>query len=146
MNLKSIIIALDESSYSPVVIAQRGFELAAVFDAELTMLLIRNNEAVLNTSLANASIEDMASEEKLMKELKEIAIPYKAIQWGITILKGDPQEEIIQYIADNKADLLVVGTHGRTGIDHWVSGSVAEHVIRHATIPVLVMPYNHRAH
>ncbi|ODM55171.1 universal stress protein [Elizabethkingia meningoseptica] len=145
MNLKSIIIALDESSYSPVI-AQRGFELAAVFDAKLTMLLIRNNEAVLNASLANASIEDMASEEKLMKELKEIAIPYKAIQWGITILKGDPQEEIIRYIADNKADLLVVGTHGRTGIDHWVSGSVAEHVIRHATIPVLVMPYNHRAH
>jgi nucleotide-binding universal stress UspA family protein len=64
----------------------------------------------------------------------------------MTTLEGDPMEEIIRFVTDNTADLLIVGTHGRTGLDHWITGSVAEHVIRHATIPVLVIPYNHQAH
>ncbi|HWY98467.1 MAG TPA: universal stress protein [Bacteroidia bacterium] len=39
-----------------------------------------------------------------------------------------------------KADMIIMGTHGRTGLRHLVMGSVAEYVIRHATIPVLVIP------
>jgi nucleotide-binding universal stress UspA family protein len=146
MKMKSIIIALDESTYSQVI-ARQGFELATVFKSTVTILLIRNNEAVINASLANISIEENDnSEEKLMIEIQELAKIFDTIEYGMTTLEGDPMEEIIRFVTDNTADLLIVGTHGRTGLDHWITGSVAEHVIRHATIPVLVIPYNHQAH
>ena len=38
------------------------------------------------------------------------------------------------------ADLIVMGTHGRTGLSHILMGSIAEHVVRHAKIPVLIIP------
>lgn len=146
MKMKSIIIALDESTYSQVI-ARQGFELATVFKSTVTILLIRNNEAVINASLANISIEENDnSEEKLMVEIQELAKIFDTIEYSMTTLKGDPMEEIIRFVTDNTTDLLIVGTHGRTGLDHWITGSVAEHVIRHATIPVLVIPYNHQAH
>ncbi|AQX07964.1 universal stress protein UspA [Elizabethkingia ursingii] len=146
MKMKSIIIALDESTYSQVI-ARQGFELATVFKSTVTILLIRNNEAVINASLANISIEENDnSEEKLMIEIQELAKIFDTIEYSMTTLEGDPMEEIIRFVTDNTADLLIVGTHGRTGLDHWITGSVAEHVIRHATIPVLVIPYNHQAH
>ncbi|MCL1665610.1 universal stress protein [Elizabethkingia ursingii] len=144
--MKSIIIALDESTYSQVI-ARQGFELATVFKSTVTILLIRNNEAVINASLANISIEENDnSEEKLMIEIQELAKIFDTIEYGMTTLEGDTMEEIIRFVTDSTADLLIVGTHGRTGLDHWITGSVAEHVIRHATIPVLVIPYNHQAH
>lgn len=146
MKMKSIIIALDESTYSQVI-ARQGFELATVFKSTVTILLIRNNEAVINASLANISIEENDnSEEKLMIEIQELVKIFDTIEYSMTTLEGDPMEEIIRFVTDNTADLLIVGTHGRTGLDHWITGSVAEHVIRHATIPVLVIPYNHQAH
>ncbi|OPC04676.1 universal stress protein UspA [Elizabethkingia ursingii] len=146
MKMKSIIIALDESTYSQVI-ARQGFELATVFKSTVTILLIRNNEVVINASLANISIEENDnSEEKLMIEIQELAKIFDTIEYDMTTLEGDPMEEIIRFVTDNTADLLIVGTHGRTGLDHWITGSVAEHVIRHATIPVLVIPYNHQAH
>ncbi|CAM3454789.1 universal stress protein [Elizabethkingia occulta] len=146
MKMKSIIIALDESTYSQVI-ARQGFELATVFKSTVTILLIRNNEAVINASLANISIEENDnSEENLMIEIQELAKVFDTIEYNMTTLEGDPMEEIIRFVTDSTADLLIVGTHGRTGLDHWITGSVAEHVIRHATIPVLVIPYNHQAH
>jgi len=144
--MKSIIIALDESTYSQVI-ARQGFELATVFKSTVTILLIRNNEAVINASLANISIEENDnSEEKLMLDIQELTKIFDTIEYSMTTLEGDPMEEIIRFVTGNTADLLIVGTHGRTGLDHWITGSVAEHVIRHATIPVLVIPYNHQAH
>ncbi|WP_236709564.1 universal stress protein [Elizabethkingia ursingii] len=144
--MKSIIIALDESTYSQVI-ARQGFELATVFKSTVTILLIRNNEAVINASLANISIEENDnSEEKLMIEIQELAKIFDTIEYSMTTLEGDPMEEIIRFVTGSTADLLIVGTHGRTGLDNWITGSVAEHVIRHATIPVLVIPYNHQAH
>lgn len=53
------------------------------------------------------------------------------------VVVGDPFSSIID--AARAADLIVMATHGRTGLDHMVIGSVAEKVVRHAPIPVLTM-------
>jgi nucleotide-binding universal stress UspA family protein len=53
------------------------------------------------------------------------------------VLKGIPYEEITKFAADNKIDLVVLGTHGRTGIDRMLFGSTAEQVVRNAPCPVL---------
>lgn len=54
--------------------------------------------------------------------------------------RGDPAEEIVLYAAAHAIDLIVVGTHGRTGVSRVLLGSVAERVIRGSRRPVLVVP------
>lgn len=53
------------------------------------------------------------------------------------VLKGIPYEEITKFAAENKIDLIVLGTHGRRGIDRMLFGSTAEQVVRNAPCPVL---------
>lgn len=51
---------------------------------------------------------------------------------------GDPATTLLQMCVDYEADLLIVGTHGRRGLERWLDGSVAEHLVRNARCPVLV--------
>jgi nucleotide-binding universal stress UspA family protein len=53
------------------------------------------------------------------------------------IAEGDPVTEILRAAAEERADFIVLGTHGRTGLTRLLMGSVAENVIRRATCPVL---------
>jgi nucleotide-binding universal stress UspA family protein len=53
------------------------------------------------------------------------------------VMKGIPYEEITKFAMDNKIDLIVLGTHGRRGIDRVLFGSTAEQVVRNAPCPVL---------
>ncbi len=55
------------------------------------------------------------------------------------LLEGDPAEEIIQYATDAGIDLIVMGTHGRTGLERLLMGSVAEKVLRGAPCSVLIV-------
>lgn len=55
-------------------------------------------------------------------------------------LVGDPWREIVTATTAAKADLVIVGTHGRHGVAHAVLGSVAEKVVRSSPVPVLVVP------
>ncbi len=55
------------------------------------------------------------------------------------IREGAPRQEILVAAKDLGADLIVMGTHGRTGLAHLLFGSVAEHVVRHATAPVFTI-------
>jgi len=62
------------------------------------------------------------------------------VQYLSTTLVGDPPDEINSYARRVVADLIVVGTHGRTGIRRALLGSVAEQVVRRARCPVVVVP------
>lgn len=53
---------------------------------------------------------------------------------------GIPRHEILGVSQEWNADLIVMGTHGRTGFDHFISGSVSESVLRRANCPVLIVP------
>jgi nucleotide-binding universal stress UspA family protein len=58
------------------------------------------------------------------------------------VVAGDPSEEIINYIQEHKIDLVIMGTHGRKGMDKIIFGSVAERVVKTSPVPVLVVnPY-----
>lgn len=71
---------------------------------------------------------------------------YWDVDKEILIRIGDPKKEIIEQAAKLDISYLVVGTHGKTGLSHWVMGSNAEYLIRHATVPVIVIPYRREAH
>jgi nucleotide-binding universal stress UspA family protein len=53
---------------------------------------------------------------------------------------GREDEEILKFAKDEKVDIIVVGTHGKTGIEHVFFGSVAEKVLRHSPVPLFVIP------
>jgi nucleotide-binding universal stress UspA family protein len=61
------------------------------------------------------------------------------------LLEGAPAAEIVRRAQDTRADLIVVGTHGRTGVVHALLGSIAERVVRHASCPVLTVPLARKA-
>jgi nucleotide-binding universal stress UspA family protein len=68
--------------------------------------------------------------EKLKKE---------GINASPVIVEGKPAEEILNYAEKEKADLIVMSTHGSSGLSRWAFGSVADKVIRHSPVPVLVV-------
>jgi universal stress protein A len=73
------------------------------------------------------------------RQLKDVTIPGMAaptIQRKVQI--GAPISRITEYAGENAIDLIVMGTHGRTGASHWLLGSVAERVVRSAPCPVMV--------
>ena len=62
----------------------------------------------------------------------------------VVLTASRPADAILSYARDVKADLIVIGTHGRTGMAHLVMGSVAEHVVRAAPCPVLTVRHPER--
>lgn len=79
-----------------------------------------------------------AAAENAVEELER-----KCREMGVTvnteIRKGDPVEEILNCSEENNIDIIILGTHGRTGLDHAVIGSVAEQVIRRTSVPVMTV-------
>jgi nucleotide-binding universal stress UspA family protein len=61
------------------------------------------------------------------------------VQTETVILKGAPADGILSYAKESQIDLIVMSTHGRTGLARFVFGSVAESVLRQATCPVLLV-------
>ena len=60
----------------------------------------------------------------------------------ITVVAGDASEEILNYIEEHQIDLVIMGTHGRKGMDKIIFGSVAERVVKTSPVPVMVVnPY-----
>lgn len=64
----------------------------------------------------------------------------ESVQLKRKILRGDPKKRIVEEAVDEDYDLVVLGTHGRKGLERLLLGSVAEWVVRHADVPVLVVP------
>jgi nucleotide-binding universal stress UspA family protein len=76
-------------------------------------------------------------EVRRMLEAVQPADP--AIEYEHRLLIGNPAEEIVKLASDEQADMIVMGTHGRTGLSRLVMGSVAEEVVRRASCPVFTL-------
>lgn len=84
-----------------------------------------------------AANDHMAAEAKsALERVAREEIP-QGVEVHTHVRTGFPPEEILAEAAESKADLIVIGTHGRTGVERVLLGSVAERVIRAAKIPVL---------
>jgi nucleotide-binding universal stress UspA family protein len=67
------------------------------------------------------------------------AIKAKGIKVDTEVLLGDPAEEIIIYTKHPGCDLIVMSSHGRSGLSRWVWGSVADRILRSACVPILMV-------
>ncbi len=77
---------------------------------------------------------------ELQKALGEVAKKVTAMTVQTHLVEGVPYREVVRMSEELKADLVVVGTHGRTGIRHFLLGSVAERVVRSSKVPVITVP------
>jgi nucleotide-binding universal stress UspA family protein len=73
------------------------------------------------------------------KQLDELQPPDPSVPVERRLVEGDPATEIVRAADDSGADLIVMGTHGQTGLGHLLMGSVAGQVVRKATCPVLTL-------
>ncbi len=83
---------------------------------------------------------EKGAREQLEKYLAKIAdgLKNEGIAASTAIAKGMPAEEILAYADKNQVDLIIISTHGRSGIVRWAMGGVADRVVRHAKAPVLI--------
>jgi nucleotide-binding universal stress UspA family protein len=91
--------------------------------------------------VASSKMLDELSQQaqRHLEEWKAIAEGLGIAQVEIATAIGEPAHEILAFAKAQNADLLVLGTHGRTGIQHALMGSVAERVVRRASCPVLTV-------
>jgi len=121
--------------------------LAETFGAELTLLhVVAPIVAALpgETALPDALLADVeeladACRERLEKTVGQLTANGLSVQHKV--LNGVPFIEIIRYARDAEMDLIVMGTHGRTGLGHLLIGSVAERVVRKSPCPVLTVKH-----
>ena len=137
-----ILCPVDFSSYSKAAL-EEGASLAKSMGAELSVLHAYQNPAyVLPMSGYVGPTADMLNKirEQLAAELEALAAPYRkqGIKTETLVLEGVPYKSIVDHAAEWHADLIVMDTHGRTGISHALTGSVAERVVRLAPCPVLI--------
>ena len=120
-------------------------ELAAKFDAELILLNIIPDtalvlpDAVMPTPLPIGDLGQLtdAAKSGLATVVKSLGLEGHKVRQEVRI--GSPAAEIIAAARDLRADLVCVGTHGRTGLAHMLMGSTAEKVVRESPCPVLTV-------
>ena len=139
---KRILCPTDFSGYAAVALREAA-ALAKDAGAELTLLHAYQNPAyVMPMSGYVAPTAGLIT--KLRKEIgDELEVLADDVRkQGLTVqtqvVEGSPHKCIIDHAAEWHADLIVMGTHGRTGLAHALTGSVAEKVVRTAQCPVLV--------
>jgi nucleotide-binding universal stress UspA family protein len=79
--------------------------------------------------------------EEALTQLRDLIPAAFHDAWQVEVATGPPAEAIVRVAEERKADLIVMGTHGRTGLQHVLLGSVAEKVVRLASCPVLTVRY-----
>lgn len=151
VNLKRILFPTDFSEYA-MEAEEYACALARQSDAELHVLSIIDVSLPLNPAWgAPLYLADGIDPHKV-REQTQIALEARPNpEWsrGLTIHRavrnGNPFVEIIRYAREQNIDLIVLGTHGRTGLSHVLLGSVAERVARQASCPVLTArPKTHK--
>jgi nucleotide-binding universal stress UspA family protein len=76
--------------------------------------------------------------KKVLSKVKKI-IEDSRVEVKEVLLEGYPSEEIINFAENNNMDLIVMGTLGKTGLERFLVGSVAENVVRNSKVPVMVI-------
>ncbi|MGQ9798049.1 MAG: universal stress protein [Ignavibacterium sp.] len=140
--IKKILVPIDFSDYSKSAL-KYAVNFAKVFNAE--MYLIYVNEPVIYSpdfSMGQIAIPSVTVEiERAKEELTKLAqqeIPAE-IKRQVIIKTGKPFVEIIETAAEEDIDLIIIATHGHSGVEHILFGSTAEKVVRKAPCPVLTL-------
>jgi nucleotide-binding universal stress UspA family protein len=134
IRITKILYATDFSSYSNQAYFH-AIALAENHGASLTVLFVHGRDM----AAPEAAGDEGYSRSYWRSQLEQIRPTNPDIPVRHVFLEGDAAEEIVRYGRDAGMDLIVMGTHGRTGLDRLLLGSVAEKVLRDASCSVLVV-------
>src|SRR5512138_203190 len=139
---KRICCAVDFSEPSWIAMEQAA-DLAGGLRAGLTLVHVLPPAVTAPTDVLVAVPGIEEAETRRAEETLEVwrsdAEARARIAVRARVLLGDPAGELARFVDEEACDLLVVGTHGRTGLSRLLLGSVAERVLRRAPVPVLVV-------
>jgi nucleotide-binding universal stress UspA family protein len=143
MQIKTILFPTDFSQGARAAM-DYAIALAQDYKAKLILLYVIQDISIaewyIPSSISAADlVEDMqkSASREMEKWGAEAAVKVKDVEKAI--VRGVPFVEIIGTAKEKKADMIVIGTHGRTGIDHMLFGSTAEKVVRKSPCPVLTV-------
>ncbi len=143
---RSILVPTDFSKFADAAL-KSAVDLASAFRAKIYLLHVIDKglqECFIDYCLSYAETErlkldsEKTSRERLEKEVKAIGAA-KDVDIVFDIQTGVPYENILKEQKEKGIDLIVIASHGRTGIMKQLLGSVAEKVVRGAECPVLVV-------
>lgn len=148
VNFKKIMIATDGSDCSRLAV-DKGIELAQLSEGTVYAVYVVSMDylsPIDGDSFSMGMDPYWESMQETLKAQGQQAVNYvkglgemKGINVEPVLLEGNPSDELIRYAEDNKMDIVIMGTLGKTGLDRLLLGSVAGNVARHSKIPVMVV-------
>ncbi len=145
ITFKLILCPVDFSDTSAHAL-ETAIELATQLDAKIHLVHVYQYPAFSMPEADLATPIDLSLQddyvERLKQQLEDLRNKYSdsSISVGSTLTEGVPYVEIVETAKEINADLIIIGTHGRTGLSHMLLGSVAERVVRSSLVPVLSVP------
>lgn len=143
MQIKKILFPTDFSEGAKNAIPY-AVDMAKAYGAKLYLLhVIYDIATASGLHVPHASVDEMYSEMQAtaQRELERFGLREREGLKDVehSIKRGVPYEEILKFAQDNNIDLIVIGTHGRKGLDRVLFGSTAERVVRNSSCPVLTV-------
>ncbi len=143
MQIKTILFPTDFSNGARAAM-DHAVSLARDYRAKLILLYVIQDISIAEWYIPSSlSVTDLVEDmqRSAAKEMDKWATEVSAKVNDVEklVVRGVPFVEIIKTAKEKDADLIVIGTHGRTGIDHMLFGSTAEKVVRKAPCPVLTV-------
>ena len=138
--MKKVLIAIDNEPGAERV-ASHGFRMGRQLNTEIALLSVVDTRFMMTSGNISAKEMIQLTKNELIKFHSTLTEKFSANMPIVTFIEqGNPYEVILESAKQWSADLIVMGTHGRTGLTHLLMGSVAEKVIRHSKIQVLIIP------
>jgi nucleotide-binding universal stress UspA family protein len=140
---KRILVPLDGSHFSEGALEQ-AMMLAKCGGGQIGLLRVAVHPSNYVYVADAAALADLYDSDRAHCEdyLKEVAARIKAeadMPVTTAVLEGVVADAVLDYAEDTEADLIVMSTHGRSGMERWLLGSVAEKVVRGARMPVMLV-------
>jgi nucleotide-binding universal stress UspA family protein len=138
---KKIFVATDGSEQNRRAI-EYGIELAKIAGGKIFVGYVVDTAAFASIPMDagwEMMYELMETEAKEAVQKVEVLAKQAGVEVESVVLEGHPSNEIIEFAQKNGIDVIVMGTLGKSGLDRFLLGSVAEKVTRNSTVPVLVV-------
>jgi nucleotide-binding universal stress UspA family protein len=137
----TVLIPTDGSDHS-VRAAEHGHFLAQLFDATVHVINVVDIQGAAGMFDAGGIVQSIndqliAEGETAIEAVEAVVGERDSVT--TTVVKGEPSETILEYADDHDVDVITMGTHGRTGLNRYIAGSVTERVVRLADVPVLTV-------
>ena len=144
---KRVLVPLDGSKVSEESLPHvKAIALGCSVPEVILLMVVEpvlNPEAAIDARSGRELIAQVEKENKAKAQSYVNGIGEKLKKEGINsqvvLLTGRPADEILAYAEKHDADLIIMSTHGRSGVSRWFLGSVAERVVRHSPVPVLLV-------